>query len=206
MEKKCQSNNLSNKTLATYLGNKGRFIVNSRSLVLLASIFVFEPSFADCSKAATQGKAITCLQNQISELSATIQQEKNQKRVVPKGAVVAFNSDACPKGWAAFDQARGRVIVGTGRGKGLTGRILGDIGGEEVHTLTLAELPSHKHTFTGNGIRAGGWGGTITTDVGVGDHVTHRTYIPSGNISATVGGGPHNNMPPYIALKLCIKK
>jgi microcystin-dependent protein len=40
---------------------------------------------------------------------------------------------------------RSRVAVGAGQGSGLTNRTLGVTGGEETHTLVLAELASHTH-------------------------------------------------------------
>jgi microcystin-dependent protein len=43
---------------------------------------------------------------------------------------------------------RGRTIIGVGTGPGLTTRPLGVKDGEERHTLTLNEMPSHSHTGT----------------------------------------------------------
>lgn len=43
---------------------------------------------------------------------------------------------------------RGRVIVGTGSGSGLTIRNLAATGGAETHALSVAELPSHNHGGT----------------------------------------------------------
>lgn len=43
---------------------------------------------------------------------------------------------------------RGRIPVGSGQGDGLTNRTIGDIGGSETHTLTIAEIPSHAHNAT----------------------------------------------------------
>jgi len=44
---------------------------------------------------------------------------------------------------------RGRVLGGIGDGLGsLTTRNLGDAIGEETHTLTVAEMPSHQHSGT----------------------------------------------------------
>ena len=40
---------------------------------------------------------------------------------------------------------RGRVIGAVGSGSGLTTRSKGDSVGEETHTLTIGEMPAHKH-------------------------------------------------------------
>lgn len=44
--------------------------------------------------------------------------------------------------------ARGRVIGNTGTGAGLSVRSIGQIVGEETHTLTISEMPGHTHTGT----------------------------------------------------------
>lgn len=43
---------------------------------------------------------------------------------------------------------RSRSIIGVGQGSGLSNRTLGQKGGAETHTLTVAEMPSHTHTGT----------------------------------------------------------
>lgn len=43
---------------------------------------------------------------------------------------------------------RGRVMGCIGQGAGLTNRVIGALVGEENHTLTTAEIPSHSHTGT----------------------------------------------------------
>lgn len=43
---------------------------------------------------------------------------------------------------------RGRVLGTLGQGPGLTNRTLGQNPGEETHTMTTAEMPSHTHTGT----------------------------------------------------------
>jgi len=43
---------------------------------------------------------------------------------------------------------RGRTIGGIGTGTGLTNRTLGQTVGEETHTITVNEMPSHSHTGT----------------------------------------------------------
>jgi microcystin-dependent protein len=44
--------------------------------------------------------------------------------------------------------SRGRVIGTIGAGSGLTVRTLGEVVGEENHTLTVNQLPPHSHTGT----------------------------------------------------------
>ncbi len=43
---------------------------------------------------------------------------------------------------------RGRTVVGTGEGNGLSVRNLAEMGGEEQHTLTVPEIPPHSHGIT----------------------------------------------------------
>ena len=89
------------------------------------------------------------------------------------------------------------------------GYVLGSAGGEENHTLTLAELPPHTHALkadpregtaaapTGN-YPAKTSGGTSA----YGSSVTGS--LASDSIGATGGSQPHGNMKPYIILNCII--
>ncbi|HET9957929.1 MAG TPA: hypothetical protein VFQ61_25700, partial [Polyangiaceae bacterium] len=75
------------------------------------------------------------------------------QQIVPSGAVMPFDLEVCPAGWAAFEPARGRTIVGTNpvdpdsaNSNKLSRRVRGERFGEESHTLTVEELPAHHHT------------------------------------------------------------
>lgn len=46
---------------------------------------------------------------------------------------------------------RGRVLGTIGNGSGLTARTLGAVVGEETHTMTISEMPSHSHGVTDPG-------------------------------------------------------
>jgi microcystin-dependent protein len=57
-----------------------------------------------------------------------------------------------PGGWLLCDgtngtpDLRGKFILGSGQGVGLTNRTEGQVGGAETHVLTINEMPSHNHT------------------------------------------------------------
>lgn len=94
---------------------------------------------------------------------------------------------------------RGRSIVGTGTGAGLTNRALGATGGEENHLLSTAEMPTHQHDMMGN-----------TTNPGVGDghdglSGNQGPDNAQGKTRPAGGGAVHNNMHPFLALPSYIK-
>jgi microcystin-dependent protein len=48
----------------------------------------------------------------------------------------------------ALPDLRGRAVVGAGQGNGLSQYALGQVGGNEIDIMTLAQMPSHTHTAT----------------------------------------------------------
>ncbi len=95
-------------------------------------------------------------------------------------AVLAFNRSetqpACPRGWSLFREAGGRLIVGAGQHEnhGLSEypSFKDDpndaTGGAENVAVTVAQMPTHRHSFSGTGVTTGGWGGQGVMPVAVG--------------------------------------
>lgn len=95
---------------------------------------------------------------------------------------------------------RGRTPIGAGAGTGLTNRALGAKGGAEKHTLTTGEMPSHTHGVQlSNGFTSGD-----TTIRGV-EAPLVAWFDNQGAIQAAGGNGPHENMPPFLAVGFIIR-
>jgi microcystin-dependent protein len=101
-----------------------------------------------------------------------------------------------PSGYFSIPDLRGRVVVmrDTSQAEFL---VHGQEGGEITHTLTIAEMPIHTHSYdrpdTGTpayGIVASGTGANLK-----------RVTNTSGSAG---GGGGHNNLQPYIVLMYII--
>ena len=118
------------------------------------------------------------------------------RAVMPSGSVVAFDRAKCPDDWDEMPRIAGRVIVGVGQGTGLSMRTRGEFGGSEEHSLSLNEMPRHRH---GIPVNAGsGLGLVLRPNLGLPGATSGVEMMGSGK--------PHNNMPPYIALLFCKKK
>jgi microcystin-dependent protein len=101
---------------------------------------------------------------------------------------------------------RGRVPLGKDNMGGLSagrvtdpsGSALGGAGGEEKHTLSLAEIPAHSHYIDANDKTGGPNGWVVDMN---GDALIDRTAT-----TATAGGsGPHNNLQPYLVVNYIVK-
>lgn len=133
----------------------------------------------------------------------------------PTGAIMMWPTSSAPSGWllcngqeVARSGDLGTLLGDTyGVGNGTTtynvpdfrgvfpwgikasGNALGDTGGEEAHTLTVAELASHSgHQLTLGYWTAGGTAGVAANAVITGSNVAHNT------------------LPPYLVINFIIKE
>lgn len=96
---------------------------------------------------------------------------------------------------------RGRSIIGVGTGPGLTNRALGNFAGVERVQLSIPDLPQHAHQPQGDAVlRYTSSGGQYAMPLQSGNDVTLGITIPN-----TGGNGHHENMPPWLALRMLIK-
>lgn len=105
---------------------------------------------------------------------------------------------------------RGRTIIGTGYYSDIYGSInnnIGALGGERMHQLTIAELPSHQHQSGYMVV------GNIADYFPFGLGWTHSNHYTAGgngysvsSMTDSVGNSQaHSIMQPYMALHWIIK-
>jgi microcystin-dependent protein len=111
--------------------------------------------------------------------------------MAPVGSIVMWTGSAPPRGWVLCTGAvvsgvttpdlRGRFILGSGDGPGLTSRPIHRTGGAEAHTLTAAEIPSHSHSATFSGRTSDG---TTLPGTGIFTLGTHSYRLAMGSDTA----------------------
>lgn len=146
---------------------------------------------------------------------------------VPSGGIIMWNGSVPPAGWALCDGSngtpdlRGRFVLGSGQSGNLSSRLLGDTGGEEEVTLSIAEMPAHAHNVNDPGHShswsasrqlAGTDDNNNTTELSRGDRATVDTMVKTTTnettgitVLSTGGGAAHENMPPFYTLAYIMK-
>lgn len=119
---------------------------------------------------------------------------------IPTGGIIIWSGTEVPTGWALCDgtngtpDLRGRFVLGAGGAYNP-----GDTGGAEEVTLTVAQLPSHSHTYASyNSIQS-------LYPASTGTIKQFAMGSTTKNTKTTGSTSPHPNMPPYYALAYIMK-
>lgn len=97
---------------------------------------------------------------------------------------------------------RGRTPIHVG-----SGHTLGERAGEQAHTLSVAEMPTHVHTMTGSASDADV---VLPADNVVGRSSqlygppTQLTALDPSSSTSTGGSQAHLNMQPFLTLSFCV--
>lgn len=102
----------------------------------------------------------------------------------------------------ALPDVRGRTPIHVG-----AGHTLGEKGGEQAHTLSIAELPTHTHVLTGAGVNAtvnSPTGNLLANTTAVYHSPTNLVSLQPGSVTNVGGSQAHLNMQPFLTLSFCI--
>ncbi len=105
----------------------------------------------------------------------------------------------------ALPDLRARVPVHVG-----SGHTLGERGGEQAHTVTVAEASQHTHTFNANSTATGGTASPNNKFLGGGNNVYAAanagslTALRPETITNVGGSQAHLNMQPFLIVSFCI--
>ncbi|WP_299658224.1 phage tail protein [uncultured Tateyamaria sp.] len=102
----------------------------------------------------------------------------------------------------------GRVAVGMGNGPGLTPRQIGQAGGAETTTMTVANMPAHSHTASLRAeITPADQSNATDNMLGSGQFYAAPSPVPDRTLSSdaiavsnTGGGQAVDNMQPFLVL------
>ncbi|HEX9943916.1 MAG TPA: tail fiber protein [Thermoanaerobaculia bacterium] len=102
----------------------------------------------------------------------------------------------------ALPDLRGRTPIHVG-----SGHTLGERGGEQAHTLSIAELPTHTHVLNGTSNPGNALipGGNLLAKVNLPAYHSPDNLVAMAPSVTNVGGSQaHLNMQPFLTLSFCI--
>jgi microcystin-dependent protein len=102
----------------------------------------------------------------------------------------------------ALPDLRGNTPIHVG-----SGHTLGERGGEQAHTLSIAELPEHTHILQASGNNAGTNNpnnAVFANATAVYHAPTSLTSLSSSSVANVGGSQAHLNMQPFLTLSFCI--
>lgn len=102
----------------------------------------------------------------------------------------------------ALPDLRGRVPIHVG-----SGHTLGEKGGEQSHTLSIAEIPTHTHVLSGKNANAATndpTNASFANAAAIYHTPTNLTSLLPATVTNTGGSQAHLNMQPFLTLSFCI--
>lgn len=149
----------------------------------------------------TRAKLVDGLEEMLDQLSSEIAGQMN--KVYPIGSIYMSVNSTSPASLfgGTWEQLKDRFLLGAG-----DTYANGATGGAAEHTLTVEEIPSHRHGFQGDGTTFSGTVYSLNKSgtqypsnpaITKGSDYTNNGYITAG---FTGGGKSHNNMPPYLVV------
>ena len=102
----------------------------------------------------------------------------------------------------ALPDLRGRIPIHVG-----SSHTLGERGGEQAHTLSISELPTHIHQANGtstNGATPVPTGNLVGQANNAYRSVDNLTSLTPGTVTNVGGSQAHLNMQPFLTLSFCI--
>lgn len=125
---------------------------------------------------------------------------------VPTGGIIIWSgaSNAVPDGWALCDgtngtpDLRGRFVLGESES-----HEIGDTGGSEEVTLTVAQMPSHAHAMYQYSANSSSGFAASAVELHYNSYNWNNLVAP---LTQSQGSSkPHPNMPPYYVLCYIMK-
>ena len=88
-----------------------------------------------------------------------------------------------------------------------SGHTLGERGGEQSHTLSISEIPTHVHVWQCSGANAdlpGPTGAVLANAAQYSTTVTNLMALQANQLGNVGGSQAHLNMQPFLVLNMCI--
>lgn len=126
--------------------------------------------------------------------------------IYPVGSIYMSVNDSNPSTLfpnTTWEKIEGKFLLGSN-----SSHALGSTGGEETHTLTINEMPSHTHIQNQHshqviGSLTGGLSSGEYLRAGAGSSKNSKyTDNTTATNQNTGGGNAHNNMPPYLTVNI----
>lgn len=140
---------------------------------------------------AARAKSVESVDEKYEYLEKRTSYEAIVNVIYPIGSLYLSVNETSPETLfgGKWEQIQDRFLLASGT------REIGSTGGEESHTLTVNEMPTHTHELKTTLYEVGEATGSTVSITSLGTDDLYST--------TEVGGGkPHNNMPPYLVVNI----